>query len=52
MRLLLGVHVDVSVFPLEDNLVTFLVAQLVENPPAVEETPFQFLGWEDPLRKG
>ena len=23
-----------------------LVAQLVENPPAVQETPVQFLGWE------
>ena len=29
-----------------------LVAQLVENPAAVRETPVQFLGWEDPLEKG
>ena len=29
-----------------------LVAQLVKNPPAVQETPVQFLGWEDPLEKG
>ena len=28
-----------------------LVAQLVKNPPAVQETPVQFLGWEDPLEK-
>ena len=25
-----------------------LVAQLVKNPPAMQETPVQFLGWEDP----
>ena len=24
-----------------------LVAQLVKNSPAMQETPFQFLGWED-----
>jgi len=40
-----------------------LVAQLVKNPPAMqetpvrflgweEETPVRFLGWEDPLEKG
>ena len=29
-----------------------LVAQLVKNPPATQETPVQFLGWEDPLEKG
>ena len=28
-----------------------LVAQLVKNPPAMQETPGQFLGWEDPLEK-
>ena len=26
-----------------------LVAQLVKNLPAIQETPVQFLGWEDPL---
>ena len=26
-----------------------LVAQLVKNPPAMQKTPVQFLGWEDPL---
>ena len=26
-----------------------LVVQLVKNPPVVQETLFQFLGWEDPL---
>ena len=28
------------------------VAQLVKNPPAMQETPVQFLGWEVPLEKG
>ena len=28
-----------------------LVAQLVKNPPAMQETPVRFLGWEDPLEK-
>ena len=29
-----------------------LVAQLVKNPPAVQETWVASLGWEDPLEKG
>ena len=29
-----------------------LVANLVKNPPAMQETPVQFLSWEDPLEKG
>ena len=29
-----------------------LIAQLVKNPPAVQESPVQFLGREDPLEKG
>ena len=29
-----------------------LIAQLVKNPPAMQETWVQFLGWEDPLEKG
>ena len=28
------------------------VAQLVKNPPAIQETWVRFLGWEDPLQKG
>jgi len=28
------------------------VAQLVKNPPAVQETWVRSLGWEDPLEKG
>ena len=29
-----------------------LVAQLVKNPPAMQETWVGSLGWEDPLEKG
>ena len=29
-----------------------LVAQLVKNPPAMQETWVLSLGWEDPLEKG
>ena len=29
-----------------------LVAQMVKNPPAMQETWVQSLGWEDPLEKG
>ena len=31
---------------------TSLVAQTVKNPPAMQETQVQSLGWEDPLEKG
>ena len=30
----------------------FPVAQTIKNPPAVQETPVRFLGWENPLEKG
>ena len=29
-----------------------LVAQMVKNPPAMQETWVRSLGWEDPLEKG
>ena len=29
----------------------FLMAQLVKNPPVMQETWVQSLGWEDPLEK-
>ena len=28
-----------------------MIAQLVKNPPALQETLVQVLGWEDPLEK-
>ena len=34
------------------DLGLLLVAQMVKNPPAMQETQVQFLGWEDPLEKG
>ena len=30
-------------------IVTSLIAQLVKNPPAMQETLVQFLGWKDIL---
>ena len=29
-----------------------MIAQLVKNPPAMQETWVQSLGWEDPLKEG
>ena len=31
---------------------TFLLVQLVKNPPAMQKTWVQSLGWEDPLEEG
>ena len=39
---------NVLIFPFT---VSVLIAQLVKNPPAMQETPVQFLSWEDPLKK-
>ena len=39
------------VYPLQCSWVS-LVAQLVKNLPAMQETWVQSLGWEDPLEKG
>ena len=38
-------------YPLQDSWAS-LVAQLVKNPPATQETWVQSQGWEDPLEKG
>ena len=38
-------------YPLQHSWAS-LVSQLVKNLPAMQETPLQFLGWEDPLEKG
>ena len=39
--------------PLEKGILgASLVAQLVKNLPAMQETPVRLLGWEDPLEKG
>ena len=39
------------VYPLQYSW-AFLVAQLVKNPPAMQETWVQSLGWKDPLEEG
>ena len=36
--------------PLEKEIA--IVAQLVKNPPAMQETWVQSLAWEDPLKRG
>ena len=32
-------------------MMTSLMAQLVQNPPAMQKTLVQSLGWKDPLEK-
>ena len=34
------------------GILASLLAQLVKNPPAIQETPVRFLGQEDLLEKG
>ena len=42
---------ELCVMPIKSQFGTSLVAQLLKNLPAVLETWFQSLGWEDPLEK-
>ena len=47
---------DLLIFPLliirvHGTLRASLVAQTVENPPAIQDTWVQSLGWEEPLRR-
>ena len=42
----------VLVFPSLRHLQASLVAQLVKNPPAMQDTWVRSLGWEDHLDKG
>ena len=44
----LGEGID---YPLQYSWAS-LVAQMVKNPPAIQETWVQYLGWEDPLGGG
>ena len=37
---------------MESSFGASLIAQLVNNPPAMQETPVRSLGWEDPLENG
>ena len=36
----------------KSNLGDSLIAQLIKNLPAMQDTPVRFLGQEDPLEKG
>ena len=55
-----GLGSRLGVDPARDlNVLTYLlgyqsslIAQLVKNPPALQETLVRFLGWEDPFEKG
>ena len=38
--------------PPPSDVLVFLVAQTVENLPAMQETWVRSLGWDDPLEKG
>ena len=41
-----------AIHGVDETLWTSLVAQLVKNPPAMQETPVRFLGQEVPLVRG
>ena len=45
---------NISIIGPVKNYLTWasLIAQLVKNPPAMQETPVRLLGWEDLLEKG
>ena len=48
---------DISLIKLQEiekdrGALASLIAQLVKNPPAMQETPVLFLCWEDLLEKG
>ena len=43
---------DIELWGKYDNSWASLVAQLVKNQPAMQETQLLFLDWEDPLKKG
>ena len=45
-------HVRVPLMEFLESMQASLVAQLVKNLPAMQETQVQSLGWEDPLEKG
>ena len=40
-----------TTYPYVLKISSALVAQLVKNLPAMQETPVPFLGWKDPLKK-
>ena len=46
-----GTTVKIYLISLNHILWASLTAQLIKNPPAMQETLVQFLGQEDPLEK-
>ena len=44
-------YLSLFFFQMSQEWACSLIAQLVKNLPAMQETPVQFLGWEDPLEK-
>ena len=46
-----GTTVKIYLISLNHILWASLIAQLIKNPPAMQETLVQFLGQEDPLEK-
>ena len=48
----LQLEVPMTPSPWDSVIFAPLVAQLVKNPPAIQETPVRFLSWEDPLEMG
>ena len=48
---LLAIMISVLLSPFTDREQAFLVAQMVKNLSAMQETRVQSLGWEDPLEK-
>ena len=48
----LSIFSIVSLFHCSHSGRASLIAQLVKNPPAMQETPIWFLGQENPLEKG
>ena len=46
------VFLELSCFIDDPKVWSSLIAQLVKNLPAMQETPVRFLGQKDPLEKG
>ena len=54
-RCVLGASISqkgLLLLPDSGDVGALLIAQLVKNPPAMQETSVWSLGWEDPLEKG
>ena len=43
----LSIRIELSI-----DIKIYLIAQLVKNPPAMQQALVQFLGWKDPFETG